>query len=127
MKKATGKNQKKGFEKTPAFKNKLEKESVDTDKEFVNLLNQLSPHVKFRDCSHEESEIVKWGFLIEGEEYTDAVADGAYWSDGSYSLEGEIAEYLTFSFKQLVKKSQRIRELEAKLALARLSDSDKTI
>jgi len=37
-------------------------------------------------------------------------------------LEGAIAEYLTFSFKQLVKKSQRIRELEAELAVRKLFD-----
>jgi hypothetical protein len=99
-----------------------ESQETATERKFLANLNKYSPHVKFADCSHEESTIPKWGFHFESEEYADAVEDGAYWSDGSYSLEGAIAEYLTFSFKQLVKKSQRIRELEAELAVRKLFD-----
>ena len=92
------------------------------EQKFADILNKYSRHVKFYDCSCEGSTIIKWGFSFEGEEYIDAVDDGAYRSDGSYSLEAEIATYFNFSFKQLVKKSQRIRELEAELALRKLFD-----
>jgi hypothetical protein len=98
-------------------------EDAKTDKEFVENINKYSCHVVFDECN-DPRDIVKWGFSFPDQEYSEAVHDGAYWCDGSYSLECAIAEYLTFSYKQLAVKSQRIRELEAQLALSKLSNSE---
>lgn len=79
------------------------------ERDFAELVNRTDgSKVKFYQCDCQETdegELCKWSFHFDGDYSADK-------SDGRYSLTSSIHDYLIWS-------SQRIKELEAKLALAK--------
>jgi hypothetical protein len=88
----------------------------EQEKEFAEWVDKTSgSKVKFYQCDCQiiydddgsEEELCKWSYHFDGNYYADS-------SDGRYSLLSSIHDYLIWS-------SQRIKELEAKLAVAKIA------
>jgi hypothetical protein len=90
----------------------------EQEKEFAEWVDKTSgSKVKFYQCDCQtiynddgyEEELCKWSYHFDGNYYADS-------SDGRYSLLSSIHDYLIWS-------SQRIKELEAKLAVAKIANT----